>query len=136
MYNHWRITVKKLAFILAVALTPLAHGAARAQQLFLADQNAQPGVVLSSGRNHQLSEVFRRGPRLAADNPGAVPKIQSVAAAKDGTIFFCSGLDGHIYQVRNRRESLVYSHRYRPGDADPALAEKAERLFSSVEYLE
>jgi len=32
--------------------------------------------------------------------------------------------------------TLVYSHRYRPGDADPGLAEKAERLFSSVEYLE
>jgi hypothetical protein len=37
---------------------------------------------------------------------------------------------------RDYAVTLVYSHRYPPGRPDPRLAEKAERLFSSVEYLE
>lgn len=123
--------VKKFALLLAlVVLSLMAARPASAENLILADQNAQPGVVLSSNDRHELNEIHRRGPRVATDHPGAVAKIQSVAVTKDGTVFFASGLDGFIFQLSGGRETLVHTHRGQVRHL--ALGASGETLFFSV----
>ena len=123
--------MKKTALLLTsfLVLAAAVRGAS-AETLFLADQNAQPGVLLSADGGHQLGETYRRGPRVHLDNPGAVNKLQCVAAARDGSVFFASGLDGFIFQLRNRRETLVHSHRGQVRDL--AVSPGGETLFFSV----
>jgi hypothetical protein len=123
--------VKIIAYVFCslIALAAAAQNAT-AETLFLADQNAQPGVVLAAEGGHQLSEVFRRGPRVHLDNPGVVNKIQSVAVAKDGSLYFASGIDGFIFQLRGRRETLVHSHRGQVRDL--ALGPTGDSLFFSI----
>lgn len=113
-----------------VALSVATTRTASAENLILADQNANQGVILAAEGGHELNELHHRGPRVAADHPGAVAKVQSVAVAKDGTVFFASGLDGHIFQLRNGRETLVHTHRGQIRDV--ALGASGETLFFSV----
>lgn len=123
--------MKKFALVCVFAFVcEMAGRGAAAETLYLADQNAQPGVVLAAEGNHQVGEIHRRGPRAHLDHVGAVGKIQSVAAARDGAVFFASGLDGYIFELRSRRETLAYTHRGQVRDL--AMSPSGETLFFSV----
>jgi hypothetical protein len=99
---------RSLAF-LALTLASLAAGSspARAEDFYFVEGSAFPGVMLRQEGN-DLREVHRRpsAPRPAALNP--VPKIASLTFGAEGTVYFCSGLDGCIFAKNGDGERLFH----------------------------
>ncbi len=84
-------------------LQPRAHG----QQAFLADGRADPGILWQTDGSAEEITVYRRSVHPEPAFPGAIKKLAQVAIGPDNKIYFCSGLDGWVLHLLDKKNEVA-----------------------------
>lgn len=92
-------------------LTTLAIGNltnfASSQQAFLADGRIEPATLWQTDGSAEELVLYRRNPKPEPAFPGAEKKLAQIAVGSDNKIYFCSGLDGWVIHLLDRRNEVA-----------------------------
>lgn len=104
---------------------------ARSAEYWLADGDAFPGAIWHAFDTSAASLLHRRPPTTDPAFPTAIMKVGHVAAARDGALYFCSGLDGNVLALLDgRHEVLSFDHDGQIRDI--ATGDEAHTVYFSV----
>lgn len=90
------------SLVLSAGLAP-----ARSAEYWLADRDAFPGAIWHAFDNNGASLLHRRPPTTDPAFPTAIMKVGHLAAARDGILYFCSGLDGCVLALLDDRNEVL-----------------------------
>jgi len=80
---------------------------AAATEVWLADQNEFPGKIWHVTTDGHAELQHRRNPTADRAFPNAIMKVGGIAAARDGSFYFCSGLDGSVLALLDARHEVL-----------------------------
>jgi hypothetical protein len=90
------------------ALIVLARATtAQSAVYLLVDQQAFPGAIWQAASGSPERLLHRRQPTADPAFPSAIMKVGQIAAAPDGAVYFCSGLDGCVLGLLEGRHEVL-----------------------------
>jgi hypothetical protein len=95
------------ALVAVVVVAAVGSGASRGAESWVADQRAFPGAIWQVDAAGQGRMLHRREAQADPAFPSAVMKVAQVAAAPDGSFYFCSGLDGCVLALLDDRHEVL-----------------------------
>jgi hypothetical protein len=104
--NVYNVAARAIIVMCCAAACAAYSEIAAAADLYLAEANAFPGRLLVSEDGGAERVVHRRQPRPDRAYPSAVMKLQQVAVGPDNMLYYCSGLDGSLMHLLNRRHEI------------------------------
>lgn len=97
----------KNARLALIAFVAIGCKYGQAAESWVADQRAFPGAIWRVDAAGQEGMFHRRAAQADAAFPKAFMKIAQVAAAPDGSMYFCSGLDGYVLALLEDRHEVL-----------------------------
>jgi hypothetical protein len=97
----------QFALVAVVVFAAVGSKCCQAAESWVADQRAFPGAIWqvdAAGQGHLL---HRREAQADPAFPRAIMKVAQVAAAPDGSFYFCSGLDGCVLALLDNRHEVL-----------------------------